>query len=79
MLLAGRKRSARVDERAARQREAEEREVVLRVEREEREKEEKEEKHRREEEEVCISSFFLSSMKNLDQCTKPVEDSYSQT
>ncbi|KAF3904343.1 hypothetical protein AA313_de0205032 [Arthrobotrys entomopaga] len=51
-LLSGRKRSARVDERMARQREADEREQTLRVEREERQRYEKEELFKRKEEEA---------------------------
>ncbi|KAK6529207.1 hypothetical protein TWF281_008390 [Arthrobotrys megalospora] len=51
-LLSGRKRSARVDERMAKRREAEEREQALRREQEDHEREEKEEIKRRKEEEA---------------------------
>ncbi|KAK6542191.1 hypothetical protein TWF694_007954 [Orbilia ellipsospora] len=56
-LLSGRKRSARVDERMARQREADELEQILRVEREERQRYEKEELSKRKEEQARITKL----------------------
>ncbi|EWC44013.1 hypothetical protein DRE_01365 [Drechslerella stenobrocha 248] len=57
LLLSGRKRSARVDERAAKQREAEEREQALRREREENERHEREEQNQHKEEEARLAKL----------------------
>ncbi|KAF3910217.1 hypothetical protein ABW21_db0202497 [Orbilia brochopaga] len=56
-MLSGRKRSARVDERMARQREAQEREYVLRNEREELEQQHREELQKQKDEEARIAKL----------------------
>ncbi|KAK6335292.1 hypothetical protein TWF718_010725 [Orbilia javanica] len=56
-LMSYRKRSARVDERIAKRREAEEREYALRQEQEEHERQEKEEMQKREEEKARIAKL----------------------
>ncbi|EPS42800.1 hypothetical protein H072_3205 [Dactylellina haptotyla CBS 200.50] len=84
-LLSGRKRSARVDERIARQREAEERDQVLRIEREERQRHEKEELQKQREEEVTyptssvstrtsVAKYFKARLAKLEEREKRLQE-----